>query len=107
MVGQTSGSGRRTARQPPRPTGHGAKAVLFWKELQLHQSQLVIAGVLALLHLGVIATRKFGHFRKIRCPDSLLETFWVLWLVMPLLVGCAAVAEERKMGTLEGQLCLP
>ena len=26
---------------------------------------------------------------------------------MPFLVGCAAVAEERKLGTFEGQLCLP
>ncbi len=26
---------------------------------------------------------------------------------MPLLVGCAAMAEERKMATLESQLCLP
>ena len=31
----------------------------------------------------------------------------MLWLVMPVLVGCAAVAEERKLGTLESQLCLP
>jgi hypothetical protein len=42
-------------------------------------------------------------------PDlrTALEGFWVLWLVMPLLVGCTAVAEERKLGTHEGQLCLP
>lgn len=26
---------------------------------------------------------------------------------MPVLIGCAAVAEERKMGMLESQLCLP
>jgi alpha-tubulin suppressor-like RCC1 family protein len=36
-----------------------------------------------------------------------LEIFWGLWFVMPLLVGCAAVAEERKLGTHEQQLCLP
>ena len=29
------------------------------------------------------------------------------YVVMPLLVGSAAVAEERKIGTLESQLCLP
>ena len=27
--------------------------------------------------------------------------------MMPLLIGCEAVAEERRLGTLEGQLCLP
>jgi hypothetical protein len=37
----------------------------------------------------------------------MLEFWWVLWLGLPFLVGSAAVAEERKLGTLEGQLCLP
>ena len=83
------------------------KAALFWKELQLHQSQFVMAGVLALLHLGIIATRKFGHFPQNSSLEFVLEQFWCLWLVMSALVGCAAVAEERKQGVMEGQLCLP
>ena len=36
-----------------------------------------------------------------------LHACWVVWLFMPLLIGCTAVAEERRLGTLEGQLCLP
>jgi len=80
---------------------------LWRKELQLHQSQLVIAGVLALLHVAVIATRKLGQFPKNSATEIILESFWGLWLVLPLLVGCAAMAEERKMGILETQLCLP
>ena len=83
------------------------RTALFIKELQLHQSQFLMAGVLALLHLGVIVTRTFGHYPLNSTPRFLLDTFWLLWLVMPMLVGCAAVAEERKMGTLESQLCLP
>lgn len=86
--------------------GH-PRTALWWKELQLHQSQFVIALVLAVLHLGVIVTRNLGHFRKNSTTEFILEIFWGLWLVMPLIVGCAAVAEERKLGTLEGQLCLP
>lgn len=82
-------------------------AAMLIKELQLHQAQFVIAGVLALLHLGVIATRKFGHFPINSSMEFVLETFWGLWLVMPMLAGAAAVAEERKTGTLESQLCLP
>jgi len=83
------------------------RAALQMKEFQLHQSQFLIAGALALLHLGVIATRKFGHFQKNSALEFVLECFWVLWLVVPALAGCAAAAEERKLGTLEGQLCLP
>lgn len=93
-----SGLARRTWR--PRPA-------LWRKEIQLHQSQFVMAFALLVLHLGVLATRHLGNFRKNSSTEFVLETFWVLWLAMPLLVGCAAVAEERKIGTLDSQLCLP
>ncbi|HZL78386.1 MAG TPA: ABC transporter permease subunit [Candidatus Limnocylindrales bacterium] len=86
--------------------GH-PRAALWRKEIQLHQSQFVLAGALVVLHLGVLATQKLGHFRKNSTTEFILESFWMLWLVMPLLVGCAAVAEERKLGTHESQLCLP
>jgi len=94
-------------------TGPGAqrkwrpRTALMMKEFQMHQAQFVMAGVLLLLHLGVIAIRKFGNVQKTSSFEILLESFWMLWLVIPLLIGCAAVAEERRMGTLEGQLCLP
>jgi hypothetical protein len=83
------------------------RAALFWKEMQLQQSQFVLAGALALLHLGVLAARKFGDFQRNSSTEFILEIFWGLWLVMPMLVGTAAVAEERNLGTLTGQLCLP
>jgi ABC-type Na+ efflux pump permease subunit len=93
------GSGSRRLWRP--------RAALQVKEFQLHQAQFIMAGALALLHVGVLATRKFGSFQRNSSMEFILEIFWGLWLVMPLLVGCAAAAEERKMGTLEGQLCLP
>ncbi len=87
--------------------GRRPRTVLLFKELQLHQSQLVIAGVLLLLHLAVIATRKFADFNDSSAIGFVLNGFWVLWFVMPLVIGCAAVSEERKLGTLEAQLCFP
>jgi ABC-type Na+ efflux pump permease subunit len=83
------------------------QAALFWKEIQLHQAQFIMAGVLLLLHVMVIAIRKFGHYGKNSNMEFITEIFWGLWLVMPMLVGAAAVAEERKLGTLESQLGLP
>jgi hypothetical protein len=80
---------------------------LLAKEFQLHQVQFMLAGALAVLHLGVLAARKFGTFEHTSSVKFTLEFFWVLWLFLPLLVGGAAVAEERKLGTLEAQLCLP
>ena len=84
------------------------RVALLAKEFQLHQSQFVMAGVLALLHLGVIVWRKFGgDAAKNSTMEFIFMAFWCLWLVMPLLVGCTAVAEERRFNTLESQLCLP
>lgn len=83
------------------------RAALWRKEFQLHQSQFVIAAALLAMHLGVRAVLKFCDLHESPDLEFVLQNIWGLWLVMPLLVGCAAVAEERKLGTLEGQLCLP
>jgi hypothetical protein len=83
------------------------RAALWRKELQLHQSQFVVAFVIIVLHLGVLAVRNFCDLSHSHDLKVILQIFWGLWLMMPLLVGCAAVAEERKLGTHEGQLCLP
>ena len=82
---------------------------MFAKEFQLHQSLLVIAGVLALLHLVLIVARPAtGGFRESSAFEFVAYHIWVLWpVMMPVLIGCAAVAEERKLATLEAQLCLP
>jgi hypothetical protein len=80
---------------------------LLSKELQFHQSQLIIAGVLLVLHLAVIVIRNCIHFAETSSLGFCLNDFWCLWLVMPLLVGGTAVAEERRLGTLDAQLCLP
>ena len=90
------------------PRGWRPRAALLKKEFQLHQPLLFMAALLAAFHLVVILLRNFGGgFAKQPVMEVILTHFWVLWLVMPLLIGCAAVAEERKFGTLESQLCLP
>ena len=83
---------------------------LVKKELQLHQTSLMGAAGLLVLHIGVIVLWKYHTFAK----DSPGETFafltgifWMLWLVMAPMIGSLAVAEERRLGVMEGQLCLP
>lgn len=82
-----------------------ARRALFWKEIQAHQSSLVIAGGLLVLHITVLFARSAPR------PDSasklLYESFWILWLALPLLIGSSSVAEERRLGTHEEQLSLP
>jgi ABC-type transport system involved in multi-copper enzyme maturation permease subunit len=81
-------------------------AALLCKELQMQQVTLVMAGVLALVYLAAVSILLTRH-----APAPFLEgcvdSFWVFWLVVPLVIGSVAVAEERNLNTLEGQLCLP
>ena len=102
MSGLPAWLSRSAAKRNLRP-----RAALWRKEFQLHQSQYVMAFVLIMLHFAALVARHWVE--KEKSPDMyfVLEIFWGLWLVMPLLVGCTAVAEERKLGTLEGQLGLP
>ena len=80
---------------------------LFKKEFQLQQISLFGAIGLLGLHLGIIALRKYHHFALNSAGEALTSIFWMLWLVMAPVIGSMAVAEERRLGVMEGQLCLP
>ncbi len=82
-------------------------SALVWKDLQLHQVNIMIAGVVLVLHLASVVIRKFHpHFTDPNIK-GILELVWMLWLLMPLLIGSAAIAEERRLGVVGSQLCLP
>jgi len=77
---------------------------LAWKEIRLHEVSLFIAVVLLAVHLAAVVLHPMVSNRNTK---MVLELVWSLWLVMPLLIGSSAVAEERKLGVLDSQLCLP
>ena len=81
---------------------------LIKKEFQLQSISLFCAGALLVLHIGVFIERIFyANFHKNSFADGASDFFWMLWLVMPLVIGGTAVAEERKLGVSEQQFCLP
>lgn len=80
---------------------------LLNKEFQLQQAALTGAVGLLVLHIGILALRANHKFARESAGEILTAIFWLLWLVLPVLIGNTAVAEERKLGVLEGQLCLP
>jgi ABC-type transport system involved in multi-copper enzyme maturation permease subunit len=80
---------------------------LLKKEFQLHQASLMGAAGLLVLHLGAIILRKYHHFAKDSAGETLTAIVWMLWLVMAPVIGSLAVAEERRLGVMEEQLCLP
>jgi ABC-type transport system involved in multi-copper enzyme maturation permease subunit len=101
LTGWRSDAARRTARTP--------KPVLAFllKELQLHQLNLIGIGLLLLSHFLVIFLRKAGQHTFNAMTESGLQVFGGLWLIVPLIVGSASIAEERKLGTMDAHLCLP
>ena len=88
---------------------HKPFRALVRKEIQSHQVNLFIAGLLLLTHVAVILVRLIwmGYFDTHRSAGMIWESWPLIWLAMPVLIGGAAVAEERKLGTLENFLCLP
>ena len=83
-------------------------SALLKKEFQLHSISLFCAAALLALHISVFFMRAFySNSHKNSLADLMSEFFWAFWLVMPLTIGCMAVAEERKLGVMEVQFCQP
>jgi hypothetical protein len=80
---------------------------LLKKEVQLQQGVLTGAAGLLVLHVGILVLRAVHQFRRDSAGEILTSIFWMLWLVLPVIIGSFAVAEERKLGVMESQLCLP
>lgn len=81
---------------------------LLKKEFQLQSISLFCVGSLLVLHLAVLLLRTtYVAFHKSSVAEGISDTFWILWLVMPMIIGGTAVAEERKLGLADSQFCLP
>ena len=81
---------------------------LLKKEFQVHSLSLFCAGSLLVLQLAIFLLRiTYANFHKYSVAEVISDLFWTLWLVMPLILGGTAVAEERKLGMMESQFCLP
>jgi hypothetical protein len=80
---------------------------LLKKEFQLQQVCLFGAAGLLVLHIGVIVLRKYHPFVKDSAGEGVTNIFCLLWLILAPMIGSMAVAEERRLGVMEGQFCQP
>jgi hypothetical protein len=87
--------------------GRKPLSALFRKEIQSHQISFLIAFGLLVLHGATLVFRKFYPLTRSSELQFAVEAVPLLWLLVPWLIGGVAVAEERKLGTMESQLCLP
>ncbi|MGO8766263.1 MAG: hypothetical protein ACLQSR_14140, partial [Limisphaerales bacterium] len=98
-----AGSEKSTNRRQFRPI-----FAILQKEFQLHAVTLVGAIALLVLQISIFFVR--AHYLKFhKSSDVIPETdfFSFIWLLFPLVIGCASVAEERKPGIMDSQFCLP
>jgi ABC-type transport system involved in multi-copper enzyme maturation permease subunit len=79
---------------------------LVKKELQLQEATMALIPLLALLYLAALAIH---HFAPMWIDQEFISgAVPSLWLAaVPLVIGCVAVAEERRFNTLDSLLCLP
>ena len=80
---------------------------LLQKELQLQQVSFFIALFLLLTHVGSLLLREFIPHQTKSALWMVIDNAWILWLALPLFVGSMAVAEERRLGTLDDLLTQP
>jgi len=86
---------------------HRPIPALIRKEIQLQQSCFVIAAMLFVMHLAAILACYFIKPDKNSYWDVIFEMIWVIWFIIPVVLGANAVADERRMNTMETHLCLP
>ncbi len=81
---------------------------LVQKELQLHEATMVLVPLFLLLHVAVITLAYFNPKWASDTHELICHAVPAVWLAaVPLVIGCVAVAGERRFNTLEGLLCLP
>lgn len=85
---------------------HPLRALVI-KEFQFQQVNFLLGGLLLLVQIVMLLLQRFANLTEHSVLEMAVQNFWGIWMIMPLLVGCGSVAEERKLGTLESQLCLP
>jgi hypothetical protein len=82
---------------------------LIRKEILSQHATLLLGGIFLVLHVATIGIRKliYNPADEDKILYQILSSYPALWLVLPAIAGAVAVAEERRQGTLESQLCLP
>jgi hypothetical protein len=98
---------RAGQRQPGRRSGPTATILL--KELHLQQVNFLFGLLLVPLFLGVVLAERTGArvIEDLKLAAVLRSFYFMLWALLPFLIGAASIVEERRLGLLEWQQSLP
>jgi hypothetical protein len=85
-------------------------SALWWKEIRLQQVNLALAAGFAVVVVIAQLLRRMALAMSDRVSPRDLEAvdfLWALWSLLPLTIGLATVAEERRLGVDSWQATLP
>jgi hypothetical protein len=105
FMGSLSLTGRRTEHRK-----RTRASSLWWKEIRLQQVNLALAAGLAVVMLLTEILRRIALGMPERFgPRDLdyIDFMWLLWGLLPLTIGLASMAEERRLGVDSWQETLP
>lgn len=89
-------------------TSYAPWTALWGKELRLQQGNFPMAGILAALFCGFWALSQNGAgASRAAYVAMLLCAVYFFFTLLPLLIGCVVLAEERRLGTILWQPTLP
>lgn len=83
----------------------GPMVALIKKEIRLQKLSFIIAAVFVAAYVLVIVAKAAGSVEF--AETAMVSVAGIYFSILPLLVGAISTAEERNLGTLEGQLVLP
>ncbi len=86
----------------------GALRALLYKELHLQEVNLLGSLLFFALFVGVaLAKRSDAKIGGIPLGEILLGLYFLIWILLPFLIGAVSIGEERRLGLLEWQQSLP
>ncbi len=94
----------------PAPRIHLPLVALMRKEFGLQSFSLYGMAALFVSHLAVLALRAaFLRSNSVHANDLdvFLTSFGLLWFLPPFFVAATSIAEERRLGAMDVQRCLP
>jgi ABC-type transport system involved in cytochrome c biogenesis permease component len=79
---------------------------LVLKEIRIHQFSFIVTIVLAILYTITISTLRDEEARY-GVIENLIINIRLVWLLIPIMIGAAAIAEERWLGVTPWHCTLP
>jgi len=98
--------GKSPTRPSPTHTGFKATRSILLKELRTHQLGFIVTLLFAMIYGAAIIILKDESWHSV-VTEELIVDIRLAWLLVPIMIGAAAIAEERHLGVTSWHSTLP